>query len=99
MSKVHPIFAFFVICCSSLAFVTLDAVAQPELPATHEIYSWDHDGKARAFIHIDLPERFDDVEAATIIRVECGDGTVCYHGLLSVVRTENQGRSARSHYS
>ena len=77
--------------CSSLAFVTLNVAAQPDLTVTHEIYSWDHDGKARAFVRINLPDRFDDVEAATIIRVECGDGTVCYHGLLSVVRTENQG--------
>ena len=91
MSKVHPLFVLLVMFCSSLAFVTLNVAAQPDLPVTHEIYSWDHDGKARAFIHIDLPERFDDVEAATIIRVECGDGTVCYHGLLSVVQTENQG--------
>ena len=91
MSKVHPLFVLLVMFCSSLAFVTLNVAAQPDLPVTHEIYSWDHDGKARAFIHIDLPESFDDVEAATIVRVECGDGTVCYHGLLSVVRTENQG--------
>ena len=46
---------------------------------------------ARAFVHINLPDQFYDVESATIARVECGDGTVCYHGLLSVVRTDDQG--------
>ena len=90
MLKVHPLFAFLAIFCSSLTFVSLDAAAQTNLAVTHEIYSWDVDGRARAFVHINLPDQFYDVESATIARVECGDGTVCYHGLLSVVRTDDQ---------
>ena len=91
MTNFHLFVAFLAIFFISMAALSSDAVAQPNLPVTHEIYSWDNDGRARAFVHVNLPERFDDVEAATIVRVECGGGTVCYHGLLSVVRTENQG--------
>ena len=91
MTNFHLFVAFLAIFFISMAALSSDAVAQPNLPVTHEIYSWDNDGRARAFVHVNLPERFEDVEAATIVRVECGDRTVCYHGLLSVVRTENQG--------
>ncbi len=91
MSKVHTLVILVAIFCGSLAFAPSNSVAQTDFSVNHEIYSWDQDGKARAFIRINLPESFDDVDAATIVRVECGDGTVCYHGLLSVVRRENQG--------
>ena len=91
MTNFHLFVAFLAIFFISMVALSSDALAQPNLPVTHEIYSWDNDGRARAFVHVNLPERFDDVEAATIVRVECGGGTVCYHGLLSVVRTENQG--------
>ena len=91
MTNFHLLVAFLATFFISMAALSSDALAQPNLPVTHEIYSWDDDGRVRAFVRINLPDRFDDVEAATIVRVECGDGTVCYHGLLSVVRTENQG--------
>ena len=91
MTNFHLFVAFLAIFFISMAALSSDALAQPNLPVTHEIYSWDNDGRARAFVHVNLPDSFDDLEAATIVRVECGDRTVCYHGLLSVVRTENQG--------
>lgn len=83
--------ALLAIVLMASASVDVDVVAQSSPRASHEIFSLENDGKARVKVSLELPERFMGVEGAPIARAECGEGEVCYHGLLSVVEEPGRG--------